>query len=79
MAYPSKPIHYLQTVDAIALQNIKSAHRMLASLTESDSVKIVQLDNGNLADQDQLIKDTMEANPGFAGILIGLGSGLLQC
>lgn len=72
VSYPSRPLPYLSSVEAVALQGVKSAHRLLTSLTSSESLKVVTLDDSlSMADLDEKIKQTMDASPGFAAILLG--------
>lgn len=74
VAYSEKPLTYLQTVDAVALQGVKSIHRFVGNLISSENLKFVRLADEELHEQQEKMKNAMETNPGFVAILVGSGS-----
>lgn len=75
VSYPERQLSYLQSVDAIALQGVKSIHHFVGALTSTDNLKFVELSEGPLDEkQEKEIKSAMESNSGFAAILVGSGN-----
>lgn len=74
VSYPKKPLPYLQSVDAIALQDVQSILDFVGGLNSSDNLKVVRLSDGPLDKEEKKIKNTILSNPGFAAILVGSGS-----